>query len=41
MVDELTRVEEQDRGKGYMLVCEIDGSTPGEVHQVNLMMPPV
>ena len=36
-VDELTRIEEQDRGKGYMLVCEIDESTPGEINQVILI----
>ncbi len=35
-VDELTR-EEQDRGKGYMLVCEIAGSAPDEVHQMILI----
>lgn len=35
--DELTRVVEQDRGEGYMLVCEIDESTPGEMHQVNVI----
>ena len=36
-IDELTRVEGPDRGKGYMLVCEIDESTPGEMHQMNVI----
>ena len=35
-VDELTR-EVQDRGKGHMLVCEINESTPGEINLVNLI----
>jgi hypothetical protein len=36
-VDEITRIEKQDRGKGYMLVCEIAVSTPDEIDQVDLV----
>lgn len=35
--NELTKVEGQDKTKEHMPTCEIDESTPGEIHQVNLI----
>ena len=37
MVEEMTRVEEQDKNKGYILAYEIDESMPDEIHQVKLI----